>query len=47
MAVFLFEIPEILKMVTYKVTNLLEVALDRLDIMEILPEGPPLNHFYL
>ena len=46
-AVFPFEILEILNMVTYKVTNLLKVALDRVDISKILPEDPPVNHFYL
>ena len=47
MAVFPFEFPEISKMVTYKVTNLLKVALDRVDIGEISQLAPPVNHFYL
>ena len=47
MSVFLFEIPKISKMVTYKVTNLLKVALDRMDISKISSEDPPVNHFYL
>ena len=47
MAVFPLETPKNFKMVTYKVTNLLKVALDRVDISEISPEDPPVNHFYL
>ena len=45
MAVFPLEIPKILKMVTYKVTNLLKVALDRVDIRQNFPVGPTCQSF--
>ena len=38
---------EILIKATHKVTSLLKVALDRVDISKISPEDPPVNHFYL
>ena len=40
------ENPEILKMVTPKVTSLLKVALYRMDISKISPLDSPVNHFY-
>ena len=46
-AVFPLYIPKILRMVAPKVTHLLKVTIYRVDISEISPLAPSVNHFYL